>query len=225
MNYLVFACVVVASLPVAAAPCPSIELAPKPFTSAKATIGDGGGIVVVHERRAADEPVLGAIKDWRFVDKAKRTAPAVKVIAPGLELLEPAGTQLVDASGKPLVDVARGKATALAPPEIVALRFQASSAGRRTITWVTAELRTAPTEDRILITFDEDGKSRSWARAKAKATSVGVFSTGGCGGYPNGTVPTAAGDTIRFAWIDRAGRLSRLTKPVEVTSTVQVPQP
>jgi hypothetical protein len=222
MKHVILLALVVATRVAVAGECPSEPLAARPLTADGAEIAADGGIVVVYERQAADEPKRGLVKDWRFVDGKQRTAPTVKTVAPGVEVLQPAGTLLQDARGKKLLGFSRAKAatSVLEAPSVAAAVRNASAAGQRIVETLVVQLQATAPADRILVVFDKAGKvARSWAHATGSTRNIAVFSKGGCALVAEGTTDSQVGDEVRLAWVDLSGRLSPLSPAIKVTTT------
>jgi len=203
--------------------CPSEPLAARPLTADGAEVAADGGILVVYERQAADAPKRGLVKDWRFVDGKQRTAPAVKALAPGVEVLQPAGTLLQDAKGGKLLGFSRAKAATrvLDAPGVSAVVRNRAAGGQRIVETLVVQLDATAPADRLLVVFDKDGKvARSWGRGIGSTKNVAVFSKGGCALVADGTADSQVGDEVRLAWIDMSGRLSRLSPAITVTTTI-----
>lgn len=201
--------------------CADAPLTARPLTTDQTAIPSDGGILVAYQPQAADEPQRGLVKDWRLVDGAQRTAPRVTPLAPGLERLQPVGTQLVDGKGASLLRFSAAKAAGpvLDAPAATAVVRTTSEAGRRRMRVVSVALATAAPADRILVVFDKAGKvARSWGRGNG-SPKVAVFGSGGCTLVANGTIESQVGDEVRLAWVDRTGRLSGLSAPITVTTT------
>ncbi|MFN0248661.1 MAG: hypothetical protein ACKV2T_17360 [Kofleriaceae bacterium] len=203
------------------------ECAPRILTSRivtpdKATIPNGGGIVVLQsDADNKESAVTGAIKSWRFVDNRRRVAPVVREIAPGLSVLDPVGTRLDNAKRGKLRAFTRGTAAAspLAPPKVKAVKHELSAAGRRINTYVSVELDQPATADQFLVVFDKAGKvARSFGAAKTGDTRVVIYTAGECMLVPDGTLATEAQDSITLAWLDTTGQLSPRSAVVTVTS-------
>ena len=222
MKRFVLLVLVVSTRVAVAGECPSEPLVAKPVTADGAEIAADGGIVVVYERQAADEPKRGVVKDWRFVDGKQRTAPTVKTLAPGVEVLQGAGTLLQDAKGGKLRAFSRAKTapSVLDAPSVSAVVRNVSSAGRRIVETLVVQLSSTAPADRILVVFDKAGKvARSWGHGTGSTRNVAVFSKGGCALVAEGTADSQVGDEVRLAWVDTSGRLSKLSPAIKVTTT------
>jgi hypothetical protein len=225
MKRFVLLVLVVSTRVAVAGECPSAPLVARPLTADGTEIAVDGGIVVVYERQAADEPKRGVVKDWRFVDGKQRTAPAVKTLAPGVEVLQPAGTLLQDANGGKLLGFSRAKTatSVLDAPSVSAVVRNASAAGRRIVETLVVQLQTTAPADRLLVVFDQAGKvARSWGHGTGSTKTVAVFSKGDCALVAEGTADSQVGDEVRLAWVDMSGRLSKLSPEVKVTTTTPV---
>lgn len=159
------------------------------------------------------------IKNWRFAEDKRRVAPKERGLAPGLTVLEVAGTRLEDGRGHKLRAFARAKDAPAAPaaPKVKAVELVKSHAGYRVNTSVNVVLEEAPPDGLFLVVFDAEGKPRSFGRSQPTSTSVEVYSAGECITSPQGTLPTQPGDTIRLAWVDDTGVMS----PMSETKTVK----
>lgn len=210
----------------AAGQCAPVWLQPSLVTAEGSAVPSDGGIVVAYDHPSNQGPVLGRnspngpIKDWRFVDGKRRTAPKVKTLAPGLELLQAVGTRLEDGRRNKLLTFTR---TTTASPELEAPKVKAvvrttGASGRKTFQTISVQLEAAAPADRYLIVFDQAGKvARSWGQGDGISTSVVVLRAGECMVSPDGTLPSAPGDEVRLAWVDRSGRMSLLSPGIKIT--------
>jgi hypothetical protein len=152
-------------------------------------------------------------------------------IGPGLSVFPvPTGTTTLDVqddAGK----VSRHLDVGPAPDPLPApsIKVVTSSANRRsgavpptpgipeTTTQITLAAA-APADAYALIIYDgttKDPQPRAFQNADPAKLTYSIY-TGGKGCNGAGVSPTYRGDTLRFRWLDRGGRLSALSKPVRV---------
>jgi hypothetical protein len=201
--------------------CAPQFLSPQIVTPDKAVIPVGGGILVADGNRDEVTAAVGPLKDWRFVNGKRRVAPKLRVLAPGLTVLEGTGTRLDNAKGIKLRSFTQRKITsALTAPTVKAVESRSVSAGRRINTYVNVVLSKPASLDGFVVVFDKEGKvPRSFGVAKAGATSVLVYSAGECNVLPDGTQVTQTGDTITLAWVSDTGLMSAPSAAIKVVST------
>ncbi len=205
-----------ASTTAAAAPCAIIENHPVILTQSGAVIGDGGGIVIGTQPDYQRTSKLRAVADLRFADKS---TPVVKQLAPGLDLLvvSTAAATLESADGKPLLSVGHGKARDLDAPKVTAIRRTSPKQAKHPYVMIDAEVGDAPAGVLALVVFDQAGTTaRSWGSVTANAKTVNIYNQGSCAMLVAGTLDSSVGDQVRLAWVDAAGRLSKLSAPVAV---------
>jgi hypothetical protein len=195
------------------------------LTKDGAELAKGGGVVVTTEDSAKPPK-------WQFTSGTQHAPAKVRVIGPGLVVLEPpaAGAwTLQDDKGKPVVKV-KSAATDPKPldaPKLKSLLFSSSTSRRGTSTGVSATLvGAAPAGAVALVIFDDKGTPRSFAALQGLPPSpmISVFSSGSCTVKPNGTVPSKLGDNVGVAWLDASGRLSAQTK-ITITPVAAKPGP
>jgi hypothetical protein len=216
MHRLALAGLLASSSAASAAPCEIVENHPVVLTASGAVIGDGGGIVVGTAPDYQHASKLRSVAELRFADKS---APAIKHLAPGLDLLvvATAAATLESAGHEKLVSVGHGKVRDLGAPDVTAVVHTAPQATKHPYVMIDAEVGDAPAGVLALIVFDEAGATaRSWGRVTANAKTVTVFSQGGCGIPVAGTLESRIGDKVRLAWVDAAGRISKLSSVVVV---------
>jgi hypothetical protein len=101
-----------------------------------------------------------------------------------------------------------------------------SRQGRRGGEDVHVELAVAPPSSAIaIVLLDEAAKPKSWKLLTDGQTTVPVYTVGGCIALPNGTRPTKPGDLVQVAFVDAAGRMSAVSKPIKVTAKPSPAQP
>jgi hypothetical protein len=229
----IVASALLASSVATAAPCMPTRLESKVLTPANAAIAPGGGIIVIASSApaygggpsgvdAAEHADVASHADWRVRAGAHLIAPGIKVIAPGLAVYDvgEATGELVleDADHKELLHAHRGERTAeLAPPKLTRVSVNdPRHMMRHPYTAMTAVVADKPPAGAVaLVVFDQDGKPRSWGTPSV-TSEVYVYSSGGCGTAIG--IPSSAGDSVRLAWLDGSGRLSRLSAAIKVTT-------
>ena len=208
-------------------PCPPMSLQPKILTPDRGTLAaKGGGIVVaaqpVYTRHADHKPDLQPT--WRVRAGSQTIAPGVRPIAPGLSVYDVGEARgelvLEDMDQKALLRVTRRKLAPLAAPKPKRVwSTESVRTTRRPYAMVSVELEgKAPATAVALVVFGADGAARSWGAVTGDvSTTAVVYSTGGgCGAIAPGTLSTHAGERVRLAWLDGAGRLSKLSAPIRV---------
>lgn len=158
--------------------------------------------------------------------------PAVTVeIAPLLRVVRPpigARVEVVDGRDQVVrtLTFADPSPKALAAPAIATLTSTARAPSPRAVTpyaipssALEIGLRAEPPEDaQALVIYEVDGKTttpHAWIAVAAKTTSYTIV-TGGKPCHASTALPTYQGTTLRFAWLDRGGRLSPLSAAVRV---------
>ncbi len=197
---------------------------PRIVTPDGAAIPVGGGILVEHTTNTNGAALEAApIKAWRFAQGKRRVAPKERELAPGLTVLEVAGTSLENGRGHTLRGFTRAKDGPVAPtvPKVKAVELVKSHAGYRVNTHVTVELEEAIPAALFLVVFDGEGKPRSFGRSQRASTSVEVYSAGECITSPQGTLPTHPGDTVRLAWVDDTGLMSPMSEAKTVKAAAR----
>ncbi len=203
----------------AATPCPILEYRPTVLTPAGTDVGAGGGVVIGWGSPWGQQPSRfdKTWTSWKFAGGIPVTRTE---LAPGLEVYAgPKATQLEDGKGKVIATVTRGTATTamLAAPDIVSIGRLAPTTSRHPYVNTTATVKAVPAGAVALIAYDEAGKvADTWGGVAAKATEVSIYASGGCGQLPPNMVDVPVGAKLRLAWVDAAGRVGALSKPVAV---------
>jgi len=200
--------------------CAPVLLVPQIATPTGAQLPPGAGILLadgpLRDTRVGAAP-SGAIKDWRFVAGKRRTRPKVQRLAPGLVVLEAAGTRLEDARKARLLAFTRTPTPVppLDAPAVTGITAE-TTGGRRPVRSVRVALRTAPPTTRYLVAYDTSGTAPPWGVASPTPTTRDGYVPGHGPGLPDGTLPTAAGDKIQLAWVELTDRRSAVSPPVDV---------
>ena len=209
----------------AAGDCAPLQMMPVLATADGAELPPDGGLVIADELSSNQLPKPGQVtpngplEDLRFVDGKRRTAPSVKAVAPGLVVLQAVGTRLEDKRRNKLLTFTRATTAqpAIEAPKATAVVRTTSWPGRKRFQSVSVQLAAAAPADRYLVVFDHTGKiGRSWGRGDGSATTVIVYRSGECTTVPDGTHPSAPGDEVRLAWLDRTGRMSALSPAIKI---------
>lgn len=225
LRALAFCLCLLLTRPTHATSCQEIIPEPTLLTSAKATARAGGGIVIAYA--TGHEYETEPQKTWTFRDGGK---PTFKNIAPGLDVLvidKP--DALRDGKGNLLVDVTAPDDTQRDKPlgAPVVARIDLTESGDRMLGEYWQEHLFAkvkvPATAVALVVFDADGKvARTWGQVTPGTKGVVeavLYSGGSCGWTPKGMYGASDGDRLRLAWLDRSGRLSKLSKPIRVRKT------
>lgn len=211
--------------PAVAGGCRTVTISAAPL-STKATIVDGGGVLVGWRNDGGDdEPALDAVGSWGFTAGTPSVAAKVEALAPGLTLVRPASTAvrrltLRDDHGKKqvAVTIAR-KAPRPLPAPVATVETRRFSGGPRGGSSASAVARFAsvPANAVAVIAYDARGTPLAWARVGG-SREVGLASTPGrCRPNPPGLDVPSAGQQIQLAWVDRHGRVSARSATIEVT--------
>ena len=106
----------------------------------------------------------------------------------------------------------------LSAPELKAVVRTDTPSRRGTFVRVTATFTAVPADALAVILYGGDGKpvARSWSRVTAGTVDVSMYASGSCIVQPIGTIESAVGDNIAFAWVDRAGRVSAKSAPIKI---------
>jgi hypothetical protein len=209
-----------ASSPVEAK-CMQLELRPQILTKKVQLTAEGGGIVVgtmgagIDDKteRTEDQPT------WKIRGGKKLAVPVITTLAPGLVVYSiAAGTgDLVTAKGKRLGTLTRAKKAvpALAAPTIKAIK-QSSEIRKWQEQSTLVELDgMVPATAIAMILFDSKGTALTWNIANPGVGAVRVHDHGHCD-VSNGTLPPPIGDKVTLAWVDKDGRLSEKSRPIDV---------
>lgn len=186
-----------------------------------------GGIVVLAEPLAGGnlekgDPALVPGWTWKAGGKLVVTS-----LAPGLAVIRAATSgELVDNKGVSKLSVKTSKdqrrlLDAPKPLEIV----HAKRISRRGGEDVTVGFAAAPPATAVAIVLLDDAGPRSWHRIEGASTVLTAYSQAGCIALPNGTRPTKAGDLVKVAFVDDAGRMSPLSKAFKVQAKPSLPSP
>lgn len=208
------------------AECMSYGLAANPVTPS-AALPAGGGIVVLAEPLAGGtlepgDPALVPTWKWKAGGKLVVTS-----LAPGLAVIQvPAPGELVDGKGvaKLSVKTSKDKRALLDAPKPLAVAH-ATRLSRRGGEDVTVQFAAAPPDTAVAIVLLDDAGPRSWQPIKAASTVLTAYSQSGCIALPNGTRPTKAGDLVKVAFVDDAGRMSPASKAFKVQAKPSPPSP
>ena len=217
MRALVVVVVVFAATTALAGPCPPHDPETTLLTPANTQVPADGGIVVATESANRGDANLIA-GPFRFHDVNADVEPELHTLAPGLDLyqapaalgpdLQLAGVRFARQTGKapallPAPSVKRVEYVDQTRPNISHLEVRATLAGA------------APAEALALVVFGvaKSGTTpRSWTRAASGATTLAVYeSPPKCSHDVAGTIISQVGDHVAFAWVDRTGRLSKLS--------------
>jgi hypothetical protein len=160
-----------------------------------------------------------------------KAAPTVHAIAPQLTVLQPApghDVELVDGDGKVVrkFTIAASAAPALASPAIAQLASTAPKPSSNAVqrvpvvpsTNLAITLAAAPPADAFALVYYAAGKTpeaRGWIAVTANQKAY-TMATGGKGCHGANAYPTFQGETLRFAWLDRGGRVSAMSSAVRV---------
>jgi hypothetical protein len=111
----------------------------------------------------------------------------------------------------------------LPPPTPTLVTATIARTKRYTSTTVRAELADAPPADAIgVIAYDRDGHAIDFARVDADARAAKQINIhddpGRCRFPPKGVAAPQSGDAVTLAWVDRFGRVSKQSKPIQVES-------
>ncbi|MBA3539764.1 MAG: hypothetical protein H0T79_09050 [Deltaproteobacteria bacterium] len=208
-----------------ASPCPQIVLQPKVMTPATRALAPGEGVVVswlgYWNKTAVPFDVDRA--KWRFSNGATpaSTPPSETVLAPGLSVFLPDATATVFEDGKraAIFRVTRSTAAAreLPAPRIVSLRRTAPTKVKYPSVNTVVTVRDVPATAIALVAYAKDGKTAgSWGELADSAATI--YSQSSCVPSSPNTRDWQPGELIRIAWIDAAGRVSKLSAPVKVVA-------
>ncbi len=189
-----------------------------PLTPDGATVYDTGGVImsVTWQFGRRDEPV-----HLDHAVAATSIAPLLTVLptparTTELEFRDPAGTRVrhftVAAAPPPLAPPAIAKVTSTAPSQ---KSLALPRPGMPSMTAVFDLAGPPPADAYALIVYDASKTARSWFAVSTDRTSYTVV-TGGKGCYGSTVSPMWQGETLRFAWLDRGGRLSAMSKPLVI---------
>jgi hypothetical protein len=195
-----------------ATPPPAVAV----VTVTDAMIADGGGVIVQNER---PEPPAWAFHGGKPLGNAD-----LELLAPALyrfAMPKPAGwATLEDADHKPMLRVqhATKPIDPLAAPQPKAVVRTDTTSRRGTFVRVTATFTAVPTDAIAVILYSGDSKpvARSWARVTAGTVDVSMYASGSCIVVPVGTIESAVGDAVAFAWVDASGRVSAKSAPIKI---------
>jgi len=221
MRTLCCALLGLAGLVTPAAACPRMDPRDEPVTQDGATVYDTGGVIFTLQY---------AFDDRRPVLKLDAGGPAVAV-APMLSVVPPppgaAALELRDPSGKAErhFTVAAAPAALAAPAvtrvtsTVKTLKDLERHSSAEPASTTEIKLAAAPPDDAYaLIAYTVTGKATtasSWV-ATVKGQATYTFQTGGKACYGSTVSPTWQGETLRFAWLDRGGRVSAMSKPIKI---------
>ncbi|MCE9576167.1 MAG: hypothetical protein K8W52_23665 [Deltaproteobacteria bacterium] len=224
----------------AAAKCALRSLGDEVATNAADEIPAGGGVLVGwvetddHGGPRDVDPVVHPT--WAFREKRKKVRATMTAIAPGLAVYVPAvgrgqkhTVALVDGARtvgtyKFAKVTAAGQAAAaliLPPPKVTLVQRSETQSFRShdIALMVTLEKRdhAIPPDAYGIILYRGD-TALSWHRIdKPDEIAVPAYdSPGRCGAEPPAMTPAAAGDMVTLAWVDRFGRVSARSAPIQV---------
>lgn len=199
------------------AECMNYGLEAKVVTPSTALPTDGGVVVLAEPLAGGNlepgDPSL--VPTWKWKSGGKLV---VRSLAPGLAVIQVSTPgQLVDGKGvaKLSVKTSKDKRALLDAPKPIEL-LHTKRVSRRGGEDVTVGFATAPPETAVAIVLLDDAGPRSWQPIKAPSTVLAAYSQGGCVALPNGTRPTKAGDLVKVAFVDDAGRMSPASKAFKV---------
>jgi hypothetical protein len=210
--------------------CPEPFLVDVPLTKDGTLIPAGGGVVIATTNgggRFGGEETGSLVAGKVNVElERKYIAPALTVIVPKPQANR--AIELVAQSGKTLLrltqaDVAPkhaapkvAKVHSTAPP-VKKSDGPARSAMYEPSSQLTIELAEAAPEDVLALVVFQRGQGVAWAAPQPKTTTY-TFWAGGKRCMPGpSTVPQ--GSTVTLGWVDTTGRVSVLTKDLQVGAT------
>jgi len=219
------------------AKCAFVEPKSQVITPADTVIEDGGGVLVVATGYPRDNEESDKQPTWRFAASGKRFEPVMERLAPGLVVYKPAPGLTASAfvlendKHQPQIAVKRSdtrNAPKLAAPVIRSVDAMQADRGRFSSTSVTVHLPApAPSGAMLLVIYgvDERGNrtARSYGQVHAGDKDVIVYHSGHCSFPPKGTLSSAPGETVAVAWIDRSGRASEPSRPINVVAAHDEP--
>lgn len=215
------------------------ELAPLVLTPDGAQLPADGGVLVgwTWETRGAKRDTdPSQPPEWQLGAATKaQLAPGVTVYRPKARTGKFAITGKDGAAVASFGFDASAAAVKLAAPTPTAIRRSEIIGRRGRSIRVDAELASPPPPDAIAVVvykqrtaidfaqLDRDAAAGADAGADAqtKAKTITIHRDAGrCAFNPKGIEAPAGGDEITFAWVDRFGRLSKPSKAIKVTATV-----
>ena len=228
-SLVIAACLV--SVRADASPCNLRELTPRSMTPPDTVIEDGGGVMI--NAGTADLQTSERLPDvtrqpgWRFRDGTKLVEPMIVTIAPGLSVYRlPATGANVALETDKYFEIARVKrssdrgAALLPAPMPTSIEWEHRSAFRSSTDVVTVHLiAPVPPHAAAMILYGPDKVARSWGIATAGGKDVVAYSSGGRCAMPiPGFTGSNTGDHVTVAWVDASGRVSAVSRDLEVTA-------
>lgn len=200
--------------------CGAMGLSPQVVTDADLVIPGDGGVLVAAMPGVSDAATDVADQPgWRFRSGTVASMPRRVTLAPGLvayHARQDGSLTLVDADG---TQRAAAFATHRPRPRLPAPRvvFSVRTPERAE---VAVQLATEPPPDAVaLVLVGKDGTARSWDFVAPDSTRQRAFRQRGCAIQPAGTLPSSAGDEVRFQFVDVWGRLSAPSALVTIRAT------
>ena len=216
MTRLIYSLIAIAGAAAPSDACPRMDPADVAITPDGGTVYDTGGVITM--------------VSWSFGQKESALhveGSVAKAVAPLLTVWSvPAGANDVDirdGSGKTAHHYTVAAAPpALAAPQVKLVSSTAASQKALALTYpgmpaMTAvlELATPAPDDAYALIVYEGTDARSWVAVTKDKTSY-TIQTGGKGCYGSAVSPMWQGETLRFAWLDKGGRVSAQSKPLVV---------
>ena len=205
-------------------------------------LSPGGGVVVAarfnpeegcfdkqcHLPPAGTDPTLAA--SWHFEINDKQVEAVRTPLAPGLTLYEtPKGVTKFRIQGEhENTEIKVGGNNPILAAPVVKRVFQVKEKRQLGGTFSSVVLldKNRPPDALALIVYGSDGKARDWVPAPSGgvATDFGHDRDTCEYEYP-GHVISQVGDKVRFAWVDRSGRLSPKSDEWEVIADTRMGAP
>ncbi len=221
MRSWIVAAIMIASARGFAGMCPPRDPVVSILTPADLELPADGGIVIGTEPTGGlSGTPAGPLK---FHDVNAELDPVIHAIAPGLDLYQaPAASGPELQLGGTHFKRQTGKAPdVLAAPIVTRVERIDDNSPNRSHLEVRATLKIgAPATALALVVFGvakAGNTPRSWVRVTPGATTLAVYgSAPKCSAEAPGTILSAAGDRVAFAWVDQTGRLSKLSATVTI---------
>ena len=209
----------------AADACARMDPEDLPLTPDGAVVASDGGVIMTIGYAFGRSPLPLTLRTV-----GSKTPPVIRSIAPQLSVLQPApghAVELVDGNGKVVrtFTIAAVKAPALAAPKLAALTSTAAKPVASTTptprimgvpnTNLAITLADPPPADAFALVIYAGSDQHAWVGVTANQTTYAI-ATGGKGCHGANAFPTYQGEALRFAWLDRGGRLSALSAVVRV---------
>jgi hypothetical protein len=230
LRYVALASLVLAPKAVDAK-CAMESAAPHVLTQPDTVIEDGGGVLVLAGGYTSDGDTANQAA-WRFVTGGKSIKPVVTVLAPGLDLYampdSPDATVTLETDKhERVVEVRRSttRAASRLPAPVVASVVTLADAGsvRFRTDSTSVHLPTgAPPGAVALIVYGVSAGHRtsaySYGAVREGDRAILVYLVAHCTFPPPGARQAGPGEHVVVAWIDRSGRISEPSQPIEVVA-------